>query len=75
MTEELVNEHRSSGHIWPIFDGTIFELAKRNGMLNDVPFLTDPQPISECVTSLPRDVQGATFASWIATLTDYLDIL
>jgi hypothetical protein len=47
--EELVNEHRSSGPD-PAADlrGTIFELAKRNGMLNDVPFLTDP-PIRRSV--------------------------
>jgi magnesium chelatase subunit H len=74
--KELVNEHRSSGPD-PAADlrETIFELAKRNGMLNDVPFLADPADKSSVTTDLPEDVQGATFSAWIAKLTDYLDIL
>jgi magnesium chelatase subunit H len=74
--KEIVDEYRGSGPN-PATDlrETIFDLAQRNGMLNDVPFLADPADTSSVVTDFPKDGQDAAFASWIAKLTDYLVIL
>ena len=79
--KELVGEFRAgstSGVIDKELSETIFGLAQRSGMLNDVPLFLDPDEKDGTVTGteLPRDVlENGSFASWIVRLSDYLTVL
>ena len=76
--KELVNEYRTSASAGAATDlrDTIFELAERNGMLNDVPFLTFPGEKSSAVSSLSKATNvDSVFAAWIVDLAEYLMIL
>lgn len=76
--KDLIEEFRSSNSESVELSQTIFGLAQRSGMVNDVPLLLDPLDESSMVTDpeLPESiVKDGIFKAWVLELSDYLNVL
>ena len=76
--KELVDEYRSNtpkGGMDLDLLQTIFGLAQRSGMLNDVPFRGDEKSSNDTVGSLPEGIESEEAFEWVARLYDYLNVL
>jgi len=80
--KELVDEYRTDTTREGVNKDlcqTIYDLAQRSGMTNDVPLLLDPNDKESALEGpdLPKSVfeEEGLFASWVLHLSDYLNIL
>jgi magnesium chelatase subunit H len=76
--KELVDKYQSNTSEDKELGQTIYGLAQRSGMVNDVPLLLDPSNKSSAVTEsdLPDSVfESGVFRDWMLQLSDYLNIL
>jgi magnesium chelatase subunit H len=74
--KELVDDYRGNRQD-PSLRQTIYDVARKAGMLSDVPLLLDNKNASSTLTDmdLPSDLSSTTFDAWVLELANYLVIL